>query len=129
MPETPGRLTVGGQEHDDWGLIRGGDGKPLATTQMLCRETREILDNAERVVACWNACQGIATDDLEADVVLNVSLDRAVLVNGCRGVLASLEKRISEMKAEDLKEEAAFLRELADEIRLTLNHAKEKPNA
>lgn len=38
---TPGPWRVRGQQHDDWGMIRGADGFPVASTCMLARYTEE----------------------------------------------------------------------------------------
>ncbi len=83
---TEGKLTVGGQEHDDWGIIRGGDGKPLATTFMQCRVPEpqsqwimtdgppEIVANARRLVASWNAMLPHPIEEVEACADLALKL-------------------------------------------------------
>lgn len=62
---TPGKLRI-----DEYGGIVTPDGEKLELTgvSMPCGHVpkdAECHANARRLVACWNACEGIETDELE----------------------------------------------------------------
>ena len=73
MSHTQGKLTVSeigvGFELDD------EKGRCIAQTQQLCaiknaEDHDERKANARRLVACWNACDGISTESLEMAAAL-----------------------------------------------------------
>ena len=59
---TQGELHTGG----DGTIIYDREGWPVAnaTVYHARLEPKASQDNARRLVACWNACEGISTDDL-----------------------------------------------------------------
>lgn len=66
---TPGRLFVLPKHPDTFHAeTPGGRGLRVGEASS-CRTKAEDYANARRLVACWNACEGISTDDLEAHSV------------------------------------------------------------
>lgn len=68
MRHTPGRLHIAGRES------RGLPHTLVAARTLLFRVYSEAYndfdqetENARRLVACWNACEGVSTMDLEMD--------------------------------------------------------------
>jgi hypothetical protein len=55
-------------EHDvfGWNLVQGGFLLPLSNIEEGPCDDSEA--NARRLVACWNACEGISTESLETEV-------------------------------------------------------------
>ena len=64
---TPGRLAV---THNNWETSTiYSNGKEVARVHIdseASDDDEQHRDNARRLVACWNACEGIPTDMLEA---------------------------------------------------------------
>lgn len=57
---TAGRLSVEAREKYEVGVF--SEDMPVAT----CYDfTEESIANAHRLAACWNACEGIETEELE----------------------------------------------------------------
>jgi hypothetical protein len=58
MSHTPGNLAVSGR------YIKNKNSMPVAwmTGQMMLKEKQA---NARRLVACWNACEGLETDQID----------------------------------------------------------------
>lgn len=48
-------------------VIRDGNGRWVASTNAVFRSHREQEDNASRLVACWNACEGLTQDHFDGD--------------------------------------------------------------
>ncbi len=72
MPDdkhTPGSLIAAETRNEYDQVIRGQDGGPVALVLMAGYTKAEGRANARRLVACWNACEGIPTAALEDGVV------------------------------------------------------------
>lgn len=65
---TPGKLTI--QPYVDAIYLLAEDGSEIASVADRCIDLRGMPpDNARRLKTCWNACDGISTEALEAGVV------------------------------------------------------------
>lgn len=64
---TQGRLHVG-DGNNARRIIYDERGWAVADAKLFHarRQESEDIENARRLVACWNACEGVSTDDLEA---------------------------------------------------------------
>lgn len=54
--------------------------------------------NARRLVACWNACEGISTEHLEDDAVRKLMQDRDLLLAQRDELLAELKKALDSLE-------------------------------
>jgi len=108
---TPGPWRYRPSLHDDWGTIRGGDHKPVATTCMECRYTESdvgkregpspIAENGELIVAVINALPSLLDAYEERDRLRGLLAEalpcvRYAMLTGFAGIRMDLVSRIEE---------------------------------
>ena len=108
---TPGRLVVRGGYS-----IYTTDGTPVADTCLTASIPDNDEANARRLVACWNACEGIDTEYLEGDDSLPHYARRLMaqrdellaalrMVMACAGDISAAPDGLLEMALDDGDEE------------------------
>lgn len=103
---TPGRLAIGRDNR-----IETADG-----SEVICTIWMGNKANARRIVACWNACDGIDTPSLEA--INNAGVTLRQKLAGAQSQMIELEQqhdRLKENNAELLEALQLFVRWAADE--------------
>ena len=88
-------------QHTKWWLhvcshsdkrLRDEKGEWVADVASARRPEREDVANARRLAACWNACEGLETDDLEVvSIKRGIDLQKAELA-AARALLAEVIK-------------------------------------
>ena len=57
----------------------------------------EHIENARRLVACWNACQGLTTDDLEKAGLVSAVGNELMCLEAQRNKLLTALKQLADM--------------------------------
>lgn len=83
---TQGRLIVKG----GYSIYADGDKTPVADTCMTNSMPENDEGNARRLVACWNACEGLPTEKLEISPIFDVAME-------AKRHLESVEKQRDEL--------------------------------
>jgi hypothetical protein len=79
IDHTQGQLScdVSDPKAELWRLYGGSDGSYQVAQVMNLNKYPENRENARRLVACWNACAGASTDDLEQLCVARAAGEQA----------------------------------------------------
>ena len=104
---TPGRLEYGEDYDSEWWITQVGSIEQIAYT--VPTEHGDARDVARRLVACWNACEGIRTEALEHRAhLLKAEDDQIAMLTTQRD---ELQKQVAE-----IGQLGMVLREQRDEL-------------
>jgi len=93
--QTRGRLRIVDERDEEFAgsvIVQDGTGNMVADCNIFGPLSEEVcLANARRLVACWNACEGIGTEALEATLVSDIDEMGAQAINDRSELIGALQ--------------------------------------